>query len=66
MLRKIEHDVLELHIAMNHEDIHHIAETGYELVHDLLYDIGRQLPVLHLHQLLQVVSVTELHEDVEA
>lgn len=65
VVREVKHDVLKFEVSVNHQDVHHVAEASHQLIHDFLYDIRRQFPVLHLHQLFQVVAVTELHKDVE-
>ena len=36
----------------------------YQLVHNLLYNTGVEIPAFAFHQFLEVVTVAELHEDV--
>ena len=62
----MKHDILKLEISVDYKDVHHVTKSSDELVHYFLYDLGRQLPILEFHQLFEIVSVTELHKDVEA
>eukprot|EP00356_Strombidium_inclinatum_P006656 CAMPEP_0170495328 /NCGR_PEP_ID=MMETSP0208-20121228/15141_1 /TAXON_ID=197538 /ORGANISM="Strombidium inclinatum, Strain S3" /LENGTH=107 /DNA_ID=CAMNT_0010771501 /DNA_START=1286 /DNA_END=1609 /DNA_ORIENTATION=- len=60
----MEHDVLQLEVTVDDQDLHHVEETADQLVHYFLDDPRIELPALVLHQIFEIASVAELHEDV--
>jgi len=60
----MEHNVLEFEVSMDNALDVHVVKSCNQLVHDLLDNIGTDPPVLHLHDLLEIITITKFHEDV--
>jgi len=60
----VEHDVLELEVAMDYQDGDHVVEAVDHLVHNFLDHFWLDFPLLYLHQLFKVPTIAVLHEDI--
>lgn len=60
----MEHNVLQLEISVDYENINHVAEAHYQLLNDLLYRVGMESPPLVLHQFFEITAIAVFHEDV--
>jgi hypothetical protein len=56
--------VLQLEVSVNNHDLHHVIEAMHELGHYHLDDFWFEFPMLHLHEIFQVATIAELHEDI--
>lgn len=60
----MEHNVLELEVSMDDALDVHVVKSCNQLVHDLLDNSRTNPPVLHLHDLFEIITITKFHEDV--
>ena len=66
MVGEVHHNVLEFEVSVDDKNRHHVVKPCHELSHDGLHDARAQMVVLEVHYFLQVVAVTQLHENVVA
>lgn len=60
--RKMEHHILKFEISVNYQNVHHVIEAIYQLMHYLLDAWGWNIVLAELHYVFKVTSVTKLHE----
>ena len=64
MVWKVKHNVLELQISVNNQNVDHITEPLCQLLHDLMDDLRLDVVLFHGHQILHITSIAELHENI--
>ena len=62
----MDHDVLQLKVAVDDENLHHGVKAHHNLAEDNADDLWRHFVLLDSHQLLQVDAVAIIHKHVVA
>jgi len=66
VIGEVQHNILELEISVNNQDLHHVVEPFHQLLHDLLDGPRVDDPSFLVHQLLDIAAITEFHKNVVA
>lgn len=60
----MEHDILQFQITMDDQFFHHVIEAINQLEKNHLDNSGNYPPLFQFHNLFEITTVAEFHEDV--